>query len=315
MTLDLHLLGGCGGSGTTLLAHVLDGLSGVRSGPELGAFHHRCLYAGGDFRRELYRCLTGRAETREVEVDGLRYGLVPGVFLMDRAFYGLEGADAEYELWLASEDLVSFLEALQARFAEAQGIERPFTWVDQTPKNAVCAAEFLRTVPGARFVHVLRDGRDIVCSLARRYAREAPGHRRDTYLTVGLVRWTWDVTRALRARDQPGYLEVRYEELVRDPWRVTNRVLAHLGRPPVERAELDQRRSPSAAAAGERMQGGAKPTWTRRPDQPISDAAVGRWRAELEERELEALLEFEFVPPGEERPLSFARLLAELDQA
>lgn len=313
MALDLHLLGGCGSSGTTLVAHVLDGLAGVRSGPELGAFHHRELYGSGDFRRALYRCFAGQAAGKDVDVEGLRYALVPSVFLMERGFYGLEGVDAEYDLLFAGEDLVSFFEALKARFAAAQGIAAPFTWVDQTPKNAVCALEFLRGVPGSRFVHVVRDGRDVAASLARRYAREAPGHREDTYLTVALARWTWDVTQALRARHEPGYLELRYEDFVRDPLTHTNRVLEHLRRPPVDRGTFEARRSPSAEAAAERMQGGEKPTWTRSPDQPITDAAVGRWREALSSELLEAAMAFEFVPPGEARSLSFARLLDELD--
>lgn len=89
--------------------------------------------------------------------------------------------------------------------------------------------------------------------------------------------------------------------------------LEHLRRPPVDRGTFEARRSPSAAAAAERMHGGKKPTWTTRPDQPITDVAVGRWREALTGDLLAAAMAFEFVPPGEARSLSFARLLESLD--
>ena len=89
--------------------------------------------------------------------------------------------------------------------------------------------------------------------------------------------------------------------------------LEHLRRPPVDRGTFAARRSPSAAAAAERMHGGKKPTWTTRPDQPITDVAVGRWREALTGDLLAAAMAFEFVPPGEARSLSIARLLESLD--
>lgn len=61
------------------------------------------------------------------------------------------------------------------------------------------------------------------------------------------------------------------------------------------------------------MQGGAKPTWTSHPDQPITAAAVGRWREELTGERLQAALAFSFVPPGEGPTTTFGRLLAELN--
>ena len=312
MSLDLHLLGGCSSSGSTLLAHLLDGLHDVRTGPELGAFHHRTLYADEGFPRELYRAFAGVAPGQDVTVEDLTYALIPSVFLMAREWYGMEGLDAEYDAFAASSNAAELFTHLKQQVARRQKFAADFCWIDQTPKNCVGALEFLQRFPEGRFVHVVRDGRDVMASLLRRYASEFPGHRDDIYLTVSLAQWLWDTEQALRASAEPGYLEVRYEDLVTHPTREVNRVLAHLGRPEVDEATLLSTPSPSAADDAALMRGGDKPTWTAHPTGPVSDRAVGRWRRELTREVLEGALALEFVPPGEQRALNLRRQLERL---
>ena len=310
MTLDLHLIGGCSSSGTTLLAHVLDGLHDLRVGPEYGAFHHRRLYRDDGFQRELYRTFMGQPPGSDVTVGNLRYALVPAAFLMERGFYGVEGLDEEFDLLMASTHMPGLVAELKRRFAVAQGIGQPFVWIDQTPKNCIAALEFLRSFPEAKFIHVVRDGRDVMVSLLNRYRSEYPGHSDDTYLTIALIHWVYDVAQARRAAGEAGYLEVRYEEFVTEPLLHTNRILRHLGRPEIDRETLDGTRSPTESSIGTRMQGGDKPSWTARPSEPISTRAVGRWKRELPRSVLQAALDFRFTPPGEDRELGFRDTLA-----
>jgi hypothetical protein len=175
-------------------------------------------------------------------------------------------------------------------------------------------------MPGARFVHVLRDGRDVVASLVDGWLRTAPGHDRDTYLTAAAARWCHDVSHALSARDEPGYLEVRYEELVRDPGATVDTILAHCGRQPLDpQAEL----SPTAfrpmpvfaprARADSRTAGRATS-----PTDVVSQAAVGRYERDLAPRDLETLERFRIVAPapcGQTHEYAFAPLMAELGYA
>ena len=302
--LDLHLIGGCGSSGTTLLAHILHGLRDIRTGPEMGLFHHRSLYEAEGFRQNLYRLLAGQGARVGMAVDKLDLPLVPSVFFMDREYYGVHGIDDEYAMFEAAQDLPSLLRWVKGRMALQQGIQEPFVWLDQTPKNAIAAKEFLDNFPGSTFIHLVRDGRDVMLSLARRYAQEAPGHSESTYLTVGMARWAYDTTQALRARHLPGYMEVRYEDLVSNPLRSVNAILARFGRAPVQQGDLDAAvaRSPSAAFTG-----GAKPTWGMHPGQAISSRSVGRWRTALSAGFVEKVKAFHYtlavdLPNGESTP-------------
>lgn len=57
-----------------------------------------------------------------------------------------------------------FIQTLHGEYAQRGGAE---SWVEMTPRN-VQAPVFLQSIcPGARFVNVIRDGRDVVTSLVR----------------------------------------------------------------------------------------------------------------------------------------------------
>ena len=305
MTAEVHLIGGCGSSGSTLLAWLMDGMHDLRSGPESGLFHHRALYTELDFPAALTTCLEHRAWTRSLVVNQLKVPLVPRVFFMDREFHGLAQPESPRQLMEAGQSMDALVDFVLARFAEQHSVHTPFAWIDQTPKNCVAALEFLQWRPHARFIHLIRDGRDVMLSLARRWAREAPGHPPSTYLGAACARWTFDVAQARRAAEHPGYLEVTYEDLVHHPLKTLNQIFAHLDRPAITQARLDAHRSPSAEAAGERFHGGRKQTWTAQPGQAIQTTGVGRWKTQLPAPLLAQLRGLVFDVPDDERRYCF----------
>lgn len=93
-------------------------------------------------------------------------------------------------------------------YAAKQGKPR---WGDKTPAYALCMKKIHRKIPEARFIHLIRDGRDVRLSqLGRGSDHPTPEqHAR---------RWR---RRVQDARDQSTelshYIEVRYEDLVADP--------------------------------------------------------------------------------------------------
>jgi hypothetical protein len=307
--IDLHLIGGCGSSGTTLLAHVLHGTHDIWSGPELAAFHHRALFDEDHFHRNLYRCVAGQGLRIGLQVGTLDFPLVPGVFFQGRDYYGVPNVDDEHEMLQEAADLPALLRWMKAKMAKARGIEDHFLWLDQTPKNSVCALEFLQSVPESRFIHLIRDGRDVAASLSARYAREEPGHDESAYVLASIARWCFDTRAALRARDEPGYLEVRYEDFVKDPLTWTNRILGHLDRPAISREDLENRESPTDLSV---LLNGAKPTWTSSPSGPITTKAVGRWRGRFSDKVMSCLRDFRFTLQGEPREYHFGGQLDEL---
>jgi hypothetical protein len=154
--------------------------------------------------------------------------------------------------------------------------------VEQTPETCFVLGAALRAYPDARAVHVLRDGRDVVCSLLERgwlsagrggeddvgyaYGSHARfwvdpgraaefGHASDARRAA----WAWrtHVTAALEVSERT--FELRYEELAADPAAVAARLADHLGVDPERLAA-----TLSAAHAG----------------------SVGRWRRDLTPEQL-----------------------------
>lgn len=79
-------------------------------------------------------------------------------------------------------------------------------WVEKTPLNVRNVERILDALPDARFVHVIRDGRDVVTS-------RFPGHRHYEVYPGG---WATDVEAGLAHRDHPRVLTLLYEDFVRD---------------------------------------------------------------------------------------------------
>ena len=165
-----------------------------------------------------------------------------------------------------------------ARRVGLVGAVRP---VEQTPEMAFAVRAVPLAYPAARVVHIVRDGRDAVCSLLEKpwlrreqaraddagvpygaYARfwVEPERRGDfeTATDARRAAWVWR-SYVTAARTAEGALEIRYEDLATDPASVAASLAAHLD-VPVE---------PLAAALGR-----------------AHASSVGRYRAELSTEQL-----------------------------
>jgi hypothetical protein len=84
-------------------------------------------------------------------------------------------------------------------------------WVEHTPRNIMEAPALATLFPTARFVHMIRDGRDVACSVARLGWRESPAD--------GLEWWAQRYLASSRAAGRVAphrVLEVSFEALVGD---------------------------------------------------------------------------------------------------
>jgi hypothetical protein len=95
-------------------------------------------------------------------------------------------------------------------YAEKEGKPR---WGDKTPRYMRAMPRIERALPEARFVHLIRDGRDVALSQAERAVEgEAPT------ITEVAERWQRRIATAREhSAELDSYLEVRYEDLVADP--------------------------------------------------------------------------------------------------
>lgn len=107
-----------------------------------------------------------------------------------------------------------FLRLFMEQVARAQGKER---WLEKTPGHIFEARNLLRWFPDARFLHVVRDGRDVALSLRNKgwlsSRRGGPlaqliSAARLWYRAMAFGRW-------LQREAGDRYMEFRYEDLVR----------------------------------------------------------------------------------------------------
>jgi hypothetical protein len=86
--------------------------------------------------------------------------------------------------------------------------------VEKDPQYCACVDAIMRTVPHARFVHVIRDGRDVACSMMR--VAQTWGGAWAPERAGGAAELWRDCVLAVRAAQSApgGYLEVRYEDLL-----------------------------------------------------------------------------------------------------
>jgi len=100
-------------------------------------------------------------------------------------------------------------------------------WGDKTPRYVLWIPELVALFPGAKIIHIYRDGRDVALSwLAARFGPV------NLYMAAG--GWKRRVRRGRQAGaalPKSSYLEVQYEQLLQQPRHVMERVCAFIGEP------------------------------------------------------------------------------------
>jgi hypothetical protein len=109
-----------------------------------------------------------------------------------------------------------FLRLVMDAIARQQGAGR---WADCTPEHLLYLERIKETLPDALIVHAVRDGRDVSLSLEKQGWIRPLKWDRGHGLEVAALYWHWIVRRGRAVGRTLGedYLELQYEELVRDP--------------------------------------------------------------------------------------------------
>jgi hypothetical protein len=101
--------------------------------------------------------------------------------------------------------------------------------LDKCPGYALHVHTIKRLIPKARFIHLIRDGRDVACSLAA--AKESMGFGMDRLAAGGALWRQWVASAREAARYQGDYLELRYEDFLVQGADLYERVLEFCGLP------------------------------------------------------------------------------------
>jgi hypothetical protein len=191
--LPVPFIVGVGRSGTTLLRLMLDAHPELAIPPETG-FIPTAVAAwreGGKLREGFLQAIVGFETWADLNMS-------------DEDFRAaLDGLDPF--------EPSAGIRMLYRIYASRHGKQR---WGDKTPTYALRLPEIAAALPEARFIHIIRDGRDVALSVRPLWF--APGKDIQT-LALDWKRCI-EKTREL-SRQVRSYIEVRYEDLVRNTER------------------------------------------------------------------------------------------------
>ena len=251
---------GCQRSGTNLLASLIDRGSdcAVATEDRFVLLFARWLWLAGDLRHpSARRCLVDSVFAYLYLWEARDHR---GVGLPESARYGLVAA-ASSRAALAA-DASSFDALVRDLFAAyARQRSRGMAAGKIAMRDGGSLAHLTSLAADVRLVHIVRDGRDVVLSWQATYfgPRTVAGAAR---------RWVAAVTacRAWGHRHPDRYVEVRYEDLVRDPDRVVAQAGALWGAAVRASAPLD-----------DRAQSLAENPWLAALAQPPQRDKAGQW--------------------------------------
>jgi hypothetical protein len=131
---------------------------------------------------------------------------------------------------------------------------------EKTPDNVRFFALLKSAFPAAKFIHIVRDGRDCAVSGWFHNLRVSPDWTRETFTSIDAyvralaAEWAGNVGAGSRfgEANPDSYLAIRYEDLAADPIRELARVLAFLG----AESSQDTLEKCLDAASFERLSGG-----------------------------------------------------------
>lgn len=143
-------------------------------------------------------------------------------------------------------------------------------FLEKTPKHVLCVERILKSIPKSRVIYMVRDGRDNVLSLKKRFLN----------LNMCITRWNIDNENFERLSNNDKVLIVRYENFVKNPCNSLKEICKFL-EIEYEDAMLNSSGNPYANSKKSNMI-----LRSSQVERPIYDN-TGKWILGLDKRELD----------------------------
>ena len=204
------IIGGSGSTGSSLLKNILGRHPDIFASQEMSLFTKKALYA--DWQKNKKR-IFNKKWTGLKTYGFHRYAQVD--------FYLEElGVDHRY-IAQAIDQSTSLPHFVDRLFAPALHHKGANHWLEKTPANSCLFHDFLDAFDEGIVIHTVRHPLDTLASLVARGF--------DAYYAVGV--YLINAALGLSVRGHDRYLEVKYEDLVRDPASVIGQLCASLSLP------------------------------------------------------------------------------------
>ena len=250
-------IGGTGRSGTTVLSRLLGvhpNIHSIRWESQFIVAHNGLLdLAAGGFQPEARAAFIDRLRTywyRRVMNEGTPQQYEAGLCAdvsSDELESAIQMLSSSSDEGVRPENAHSLMGEFVSRIFDASAKRASARrWCEKTPRNALFVSELAESIPGATFVHIIRDGRDVAASMVERQfwpvaaSPKFPSlaeFRGEVTFEKALAYWkaVIDITRAsATAAPALRYLELRLEDLSADPAGLSRYLLDELGEPIAE---------------------------------------------------------------------------------
>jgi len=171
-----------------------------------------------------------------------------------------------------SQDIVQFYDQFTQRITQKNGGQR---FIEKTPQHVLRLKFLLKHFPNAKFINMIRDGRDGYCS-ARHHQNVPQGKSIIRYASY----WKKCINARLKQGEKENIIDVKYEELTQNPEQIVRQIMAFLGE------EYDAKQIDSQYYSQNTITQDSRQEF-RKLSKSIDQLSQGRWKKELTESEVQ----------------------------
>jgi len=251
-------IGGSGSSGTTLVQTIINSHPNIFCGSELNLFNNALFYSYSfPMTESIFK------QKLDVELILFRESLLRYGFSVD-------------EICEFAATSQSFKEFCDKIIIHSLNSSSKALWAEKSPANCRYIDQILYTYPNAKYIHIVRDGRDVALSL----------EKRGWSYHHSVMRWIYDSMCGTQYRGREFYYEIRYEDLVSNQRKSITNLFYFLG---LTVSVDDLLNNLSQSKSYNRFD-----SWTTIPSAGISDVAIYKWNylSLSERRFLERIFRF-----------------------
>ncbi|WP_240377978.1 sulfotransferase family protein [Bacillus piscicola] len=172
-------------------------------------------------------------------------------------------------------NLASILDEIYKEYATSNGLYIK-KWGDKTPLNTFYLKEIYKTFPEAKFIHIIRDGRDVAVSYKNANLYQS--------LEESCERWNIsinEIDRFSKTISSENMFEVKYEMLVNNTTEELTRLCEFL--------EIKYKDSMLNRSKTNQLGDVSGHSHHENVKNPINTSSIGKWRSELGEQDKETV--------------------------